>query len=317
MQSFLVVMVGVFAGPLFDMGWLKPLLFAGSILLVFGMMMTSLCTEYWQAFLAQGLVTGFGGGLIYIPAVALVTTQFTTRRPIAVGLASSGSSIGGIIYPLMFRHIQPQAGFGWAVRAMGFVMLGTLALSLAILGRHKQVIPAKKRTFATLFDFRALKEPRFLAFTISLFFVFLGFYIPLFYIPLYSQFNLRTSNDLAYNLVAVVNAGSFLGRILPFFIKKIPPIFNLTFWTCASAILLFCWLGVHNIAGFIVWVVLYGFASGVIISACPSAVAHKTLCPDLSMVGSRLGISWASAAIGILIVSISCSQSTALSLPWS
>jgi MFS family permease len=57
-------------------------------------MMLSICTEYWQIFLAQGLVVGLGGGMLYIPAIALVTTQFTTKRPLAVGLASSGSSIG-------------------------------------------------------------------------------------------------------------------------------------------------------------------------------------------------------------------------------
>lgn len=66
-------------------------------------MMLSLCTEYWQVFLAQGLVVGFGGGLIYIPAIALVTTQFTTKRPIAVGLASSGSSIGTVFKTLWHR----------------------------------------------------------------------------------------------------------------------------------------------------------------------------------------------------------------------
>lgn len=57
-------------------------------------MMLSICSEYWQIFLAQGIVVGFGGGMLYIPAIALVTTQFSTKRPLAVGLASSGSSIG-------------------------------------------------------------------------------------------------------------------------------------------------------------------------------------------------------------------------------
>lgn len=103
--------------------------------------------------------------------------------------------------------------------------------------------------------------------------------------------------------MAVVNAGSFFGRIVPFLIKGIQPIYNLGFWTASSAVLLLAWLGIHNMPGFIVWVVFYGFASGVIISACPSAVAHKTLCPDITSVGARLGLSWASAAIGILIVS--------------
>nr|POE77890.1 aspyridones efflux protein apdf [Quercus suber] len=201
----------------------------------------------------------------------------------------------------MFRAIQPRAGFGWAVRAIAFVILGTLCITLIILGRREQPKPAKRRTFKTLFAFSALKEPRFLAFTVSLLFIFLGFYIPLFYVPLYAQYSLKTSENLAYNLVAVVNAGSFFGRILPFLIKAVPPVYNLTFWTAVSALLLFCWIAIHNVAGFIVWTVLYGAASGVIISASPSVVAHKTLCPDITNIGSRLGLSWAFAALGILI----------------
>jgi hypothetical protein len=37
MQSFLVVIIGVIAGPLFDIGLLKPCLFMGSVFIVFGM----------------------------------------------------------------------------------------------------------------------------------------------------------------------------------------------------------------------------------------------------------------------------------------
>lgn len=344
MQSFLVVIVGVIAGPLFDMGWLKPCLFIGCFLVVFGMVrVTCRIFDQWvltgfstdDALIVQGVLAGVSstrsrGGLWWWNAlhtchctghdtvydqkadrcrpsivrvqywyvtIATVLTKWLTSRP------------GGIIYPIMFRNIQPSAGFGWAVRAIGFVILGTLCGALLILGRHKQPKPTNRRRFKTLFAFSALKEPRFLAFTASLFFIFLGFYIPLFYVPLYAQYSLKTTEDLAYNLVAVVNAGSFLGRILPFLVKGLPPVYNLTFWTAASAILLFCWIAIHNIAGFIVWTVLYGFASGVIISASPSVVAHKTLCPDLANVGSRLGLSWAFAALGILIVSVASRSS--------
>lgn len=81
----------------------------------------------------------------------------------------------------MFRNIQKSQGFGWAVRAMAFVMLGTFAIALAILARHKPATPPKKRKFSTLFDFKAMKEPAFLCFCVGLFCIFLGFYIPLFY----------------------------------------------------------------------------------------------------------------------------------------
>lgn len=95
-QSCLVVICGVVTGPLFDRGYLMHLTVTGCVLLVFGMMMTSLCTTYYQFFLAQGICVGLGAGICYIPSIALVSTQFTTKRPFAVGLASTGSSIGKI-----------------------------------------------------------------------------------------------------------------------------------------------------------------------------------------------------------------------------
>lgn len=94
LQSFLVVIVGIFAGPMYDRGFILQLMIIGCFLIVFGMMMLSLCTSYYQILLAQGIVVGLGAGLVYIPALALISTQFTKNRPFAIGCASSGSSIG-------------------------------------------------------------------------------------------------------------------------------------------------------------------------------------------------------------------------------
>lgn len=70
--------------------------------MVIGLMMTSLCTEFWQLLLAQGVAFGVGSGLIYIPGLALVTTLFTTKKPFAVGLLSTGTSVGML---LCFTHL--------------------------------------------------------------------------------------------------------------------------------------------------------------------------------------------------------------------
>jgi MFS family permease len=61
---------------------------------VFGMMMTSICTEYWQVILAQGVVTGIGMGCMMLPSVAVMPQYFKTRRAFATGVAASGSSVG-------------------------------------------------------------------------------------------------------------------------------------------------------------------------------------------------------------------------------
>jgi len=66
----------------------------GSATAVFGMMMTSICKEYWQVVLAQGVVTGIGMGAMYLPSVAIMPQYFKTRRAFATGIAASGSSFG-------------------------------------------------------------------------------------------------------------------------------------------------------------------------------------------------------------------------------
>lgn len=93
-QAFLLLLVGVLAGSLYDHGHFRALIFAGCFLQVFGMMMLSLCTEYWQAILAQGVVVGIGCGCVFIPSVAILPTYFSTKRGLANGIASSGSGLG-------------------------------------------------------------------------------------------------------------------------------------------------------------------------------------------------------------------------------
>jgi len=41
-------MIGIVSGPLVDSGYIRSLIAVGSFLTVFGLMMTSLATEYYQ-----------------------------------------------------------------------------------------------------------------------------------------------------------------------------------------------------------------------------------------------------------------------------
>jgi MFS family permease len=118
-QSFLLQLTGVLSGPIYDRGYMRALLLAGSFLIVFGLMMLSLCTQYWQALLSQALCIGIGAGLLFVPTVSLIPTWFGTRVGLAVGIAASGSSIGGVVYPVVLSRLLAQVGFAWAVRAVG------------------------------------------------------------------------------------------------------------------------------------------------------------------------------------------------------
>ena len=102
-------------GPIFDLGHPRLIIVLGTFLVVFGIMTTSLCTTLWQLILA---------------AVAIIPAYFANRTSLAVGIAATGSSVGGVIYPIIFYKLQPHIGFPWAERTIGFVALATSTVPL-------------------------------------------------------------------------------------------------------------------------------------------------------------------------------------------
>ena len=104
-QAWLLILVGVLSGPLFDLGYFRSMLYIGNFLVVFGIMMLSLAKEYWQIFLTQGLCMGLGAGLLYVPSLALVGIWFSRKRALAMGIVLSGVSVGEYILHLLTLQI--------------------------------------------------------------------------------------------------------------------------------------------------------------------------------------------------------------------
>ncbi|KAI0044864.1 putative MFS monocarboxylate transporter [Auriscalpium vulgare] len=295
MQGFLLLFVGFLTGPIFDAGYLKTLLLVGSFLIVFGLMMTSLATEYYQIFLAQGIAIGLGAGCLFVPSVAVLSTYFVKRRAMAIGLSASGSSVGGLIYPIVFHRLVPQVGFPWATRTLGFISFGTLAISYITI-RRRVSPPAKRK----LFDWTALREAPFMLFTLGNFFVFTGVYIPFYFISAYALKKTGASDDRAFYLVPILNAASIFGRIIPNIIADKTGSLNALI-PCAfiCSILAYSWISIHTNGGLLVFAILYGFFSGTMVSLSPSVLVG--LSPDPKFVGTRVGMSFSIAGLGILI----------------
>lgn len=93
-QASLLLCCGALAGPLFDAGYFKFLIIGGSFLVVFGTMMMSLATQYWQIFLAQSVCIGIGAGCLFTASTSILTTYFTTKYPIVAGVSAMGSGVG-------------------------------------------------------------------------------------------------------------------------------------------------------------------------------------------------------------------------------
>ncbi|KAJ9148764.1 Riboflavin transporter MCH5 [Coniochaeta hoffmannii] len=294
-QSFLLQLTGLIAGPIYDRGYLRHLLLVGSFLVVFGLMMLSLCTEYWQALLAQAFCVGIGAGLLFVPTVSLIPTWFSSHLGLAIGIASSGSSLGGVIYPVVLSRLIPQVGFPWAVRSVGFIALATFIVPLTAM--RVRVRPPRPRAVV---DWAAFREGQFVVFTLALLIVFIGQTVLLFYISFYPANRGLTNATLAFYVTAILNAGSILGRILPNALSDRIGVFNtIAPLTVLLGVTMLCLLAVNNAAGMVVEAAVTGFFSGTVIALPP--VCFRVLTKNPSMIGTRIGQGFAIAGIGLLL----------------
>lgn len=294
-QSFLLQFTGLVAGPMYDRGYLRLLLIAGSFLVVFGFMMLSLCTELWQVLLAQAFCVGIGAGLLFTPTVSLIPAYFTTHMGLAVGIASSGSSLGGVIYPITLSRLIPQVGFPWAVRSISFIALCTFVLPLAVM--RIRVRAPKSRAMV---DWSAFRDAPFMLFTLGLLITFIGNAVLIFYISFYPENRGFTDTSLAFYMAAIFNAASVLGRIAPNALSDRIGVFNTTApTTVLLGVTVLCMLVVTNKGGMVVEAIFAGFFSGVVVALPP--VCFRMLTEDKSMIGTRIGQGFAIAGAGLLI----------------
>lgn len=255
-------------------------------------MMLSLATEYYQIMLSQGILIDVCLGLLYIPSVALMPLYFKTKRNLALGLATSGGSFGGIIYPIIFRRNLSSHGFGWANRVIGFISLATLATAAAL------IRPIGPKSARQLLDSSAT-DPPYITFMISAFFLFAGVLVPYFLCSDFAFVSLGSSSDISY-LLAVLKTAQLFGLILPMLVTDwIGPEIILFAAEISAGILGFCWIAVRYSAGYIVWLLVFGFFSGMIVTL--PAVVLPCICPSMAVIGTRMGMLYAVAGTGFLI----------------
>lgn len=105
MFAFLTFFCGVQIGPVFDAKGPRFLVIAGSVLIMAMMIGIGFCTQYWHFMLAVGVAGGIGSSLLFTPAISAVGHFFSAKRGIATGIAATGGSVGGVIFPLILQDL--------------------------------------------------------------------------------------------------------------------------------------------------------------------------------------------------------------------
>jgi MFS family permease len=257
-------------------------------------MMTSLCKEYYQFMLAQGVLMGSAVAFLQFPAFAIVAQYFDRKRAAAMGIVASGSSIGGVVFPIVLSKLLngTNIGFGWSMRIIGFIILPFMLFACAIV---KPRVPPRK---TTIFIAEAWKDKKYLLLITALFFMMMGMWTPVFYIPTYAV-SQGMSAGLAANLLAIINATSTFGRIIPGILAdKFGKLNLFGIAGIMTGIMVFCINEPKTNAAIIVYSAFFGFVSGTIISSASAAISLCT--KDPRNLGTYMGMGMGLAAFAVL-----------------
>lgn len=288
-------------GPVYDKTGPQILLATGSVGVLFSTFMVSLCKEYYQIFLAQALLFGISSAFLTTPSLSTLTKYFQKNRGLAMGIVVSGSSAGGIVWPIVLDRFlnHTTLGFGWTIRILVFIMLPLLAVSCLLVRLPPKVISVssnKSRPPAAKpkANFGILKNPAFILCCTGIGVAMLGMFAPFYYVSSYATY-LDMSTSYSFYLVSIVNATSLFGRVLPGILADRYGCFNLLLSAMlVSGVVAFCWTAATSVAGVTVWALAYGFASGAILSLQTTCVSRLAT-PET--MGTAMGMCMASVAV--------------------
>ncbi|KAJ9618804.1 hypothetical protein H2204_012936 [Knufia peltigerae] len=272
--AFLSFFFGIQIGPIFDAKGPRYLILSGSVLLTAAMLILGVCREYWHFLVTIGVMCGMGTSLIFTPAIAAVGHFFLHKRGQATGLAATGGSLGGIIFPLMLQSLFPRIGWAWSTRVVALIDLVLFVFANLFI---KSRLPPRKATKENILpDFRIFRDPVFALTTAGTFFIEWGIFVPLTYLSSY-MLSYGTSTDFSYQMLAILNVGSCFGRYFPGFAADKIGRFNSMIVTIGLCLVttLALWLPADgSVPLVVVYALLFGFASGSGISLTPVCVGQ-------------------------------------------
>lgn len=304
-------LLGVFSGPVFDSLGCRKLLIAGTILSLVGFMTASVSKTVYQFILSLSVCIGVSNAMCVPPLVGVVGHWFMHKRGMATSLATVGGSVGGCVFPILFRYLYTKYGFGWAFRIIGFITFGCNLCSVfllkerfkrsfssnedEIMNKQKQFLNASKQ----LFDLRTLADLKYSFLIAGVFLTELSLMSMLTYYASYAIIQ-GVSESNAFTLLTIFNAAGIPGRYLPGLLSDYIGYYNVMILMLIgfdlSMLLLWAPFG-SNIGVIWAFPVLSGFFSSSILSLTP--VCLGSIC-QTDQFGQRYGLLYSIVSIGYL-----------------
>ncbi|KAL1408111.1 hypothetical protein Q8F55_004914 [Vanrija albida] len=122
----------------FAIAWTKrfsprTMVYCGGALFFVASIAASYSQTTWQFMLTQGFLTGIGTSFSYIPAVTVAPTWYGARRGLALGIITSGTGLGGVVWAPALEAMNSSLGFRNTLRISGAISTALVLLGGAVI----------------------------------------------------------------------------------------------------------------------------------------------------------------------------------------
>ena len=133
-----------------------------------------------------------------------------------MGIMTTGSSIGGVILPIMIGRMIPSTGYPWTMRTIAFLILGLQIIAILTVRPRTKPVPKKMPTgrFAAPF-----KELPFVMLLLGIFLLTFGIFIPITYLAVQGSEEAHMSEQMSQYLISIFNAARSVTRLATLSLK--------------------------------------------------------------------------------------------------
>ncbi|KAF9106229.1 hypothetical protein BGX29_010102 [Mortierella sp. GBA35] len=278
-------LVGFLSGTFSDRWGYRVTAMAGSLIMTAALCLASFSTQLWHLYLSQGILFGIGASLVYFPSIAAPTHWFEKKRGLAMGIAASGSGLGGFFLAPLTQFLIDRFGVQWALRSLGIYSLVVCGgASLLLCERDKS---DRKQRWQEEQQYRKEAGQRFrlpgyakeLPFAILVAFQLLlsmAYLTPIYFMELYS-----THIGIAKHMGAVINGwfngASFVARIVSGLLADLVATdVLLLVCSCSSTFaILVLWTFSKSFPMYLFFAIVYGISFSGITTVTPVIVANQ------------------------------------------
>jgi MFS family permease len=207
----------------------------------------------------------------------------------------TGSSIGGVIFPIMVTRLIASLGFPWAMRCCAFLIL--LLLIIANLTVRPFYKPARHAIRLAQF-IQPYKELDFVLIVIGFLFYTFGYFIPFNYLTV-NALEAGVEPYLVQYLIPILNSTSLFGRLSAGIAGDRLGVYEVFIAVAyvTSILILALWIPATTTAIIIAFAALFGFFSGAYVSLISPLIVQASPLPEI---GLRSGLVFLVGAIPTL-----------------